>query len=71
VTDPGPSPGYTDPMAAESRIDPRLRVLYLLSVAGGVFAFHRLDVVGALALVQAVLWLVVGLSPRRLVRQVT
>ena len=58
-------------MAAESRIDPRVRVLYLLSVAGGVFAFHRLDVIGALVVLQAILWLVVGLRARRLVRQIT
>src|ERR1019366_3704520 len=58
-------------MATESRIDPRVRVLYLLLVAGGVFVFHRLDVIGALVVAQAVLWLVVGLTPRRLLRQAT
>ena len=58
-------------MATESRVDPRLRVLYLLSVACGVFAFHRLPVVAAITAAQCVLWLAVGLGPRRLVRQLT
>jgi hypothetical protein len=57
-------------MPAESRIDPRLRVLYLLSVALGLFAFHRLDVVAALVALQAALWLVVGLGAGRLWRQI-
>jgi hypothetical protein len=57
-------------MATEKRIDPRLRVLYLLSVAGGVFVFHALPVVAAITAAQAVLWLVVGLGPRRLWRQI-
>jgi hypothetical protein len=58
-------------MPTESRIDPRLRVLYLLSVASGVFVFHRLWVIGAIAGAQCVLWLAVGLPPRRLLRQIT
>ncbi len=58
-------------MATPSRVDPRMRVLYLLVVASGVFVFHRLDVVAAIAAAQAVLWLVVGLGPKRLVRQIT
>jgi hypothetical protein len=57
-------------MPTESRVDPRLRVLYLLSVALGLFAFHRLDVVGAVVAVQATLWLVVGLGAQRLWRQI-
>ena len=57
-------------MSAGSKIDPRLRVLYLLSVAGGVFVFRRLDVITALVAAQAVLWLVVGLTPQRLLRQI-
>ena len=63
--------GTLTPWPAESRIDPRMRVLYLLSVAAGVFVFHRLDVVAASRRRQAVLWLVVGLGPKRLVRQIT
>lgn len=47
-----------------------MRVLYLLLVACGVFVFHRLDVVAAVAAAQAVAWLVVGLGPRRLARQI-
>jgi hypothetical protein len=58
-------------MATPSRVDPRLRVLYLLVVASGVFVFHRLDVVAAIAAAQAVLWLVVGLGAKRLTRQIT
>src|SRR5450755_1535460 len=58
-------------MPTESHLDPRLRVLYLLSVALGLFAFHRLDVVAPVAAAQAVLWLLVGLGGRRLVRQIT
>lgn len=57
-------------MGTPSRVDPRLRVLYLLGVAFGVFAFHRLDVVAAILALQAVLWMVVGLGGRRLARQV-
>lgn len=56
-------------MPSESRVDPRLRVLYLLSVALGLFAFHRLDVVAAVVALQATLWLVVGLGAGRLARQ--
>ncbi len=57
-------------MPTESRVDPRLRVLYLLSVALGLFAFHRLDVVAAVVALQVALWLVVGLGAGRLARQI-
>ncbi len=57
-------------MATTSRVDPRLRVLYLLAGAFGVFVFHRLDVVAAIAAAQAVVWLVVGLGAKRLARQI-
>ncbi len=57
-------------MSTESRVDPRLRVLYLLSVAVGLFAFHRLAIVAGVLAVQAVLWLVVGLGAGRLWRQI-
>jgi hypothetical protein len=58
-------------MSTGSRVDPRVRVLYLLSVAVGLFAFHRLDVVASVAAAQAALWLIVGLGARRLARQIT
>jgi hypothetical protein len=57
-------------MLAGSSIDPRFRVLYLLSVALGLFAIHRLAVVAGIVVAQAALWLVVGLGAQRLARQV-
>jgi energy-coupling factor transporter transmembrane protein EcfT len=51
-------------------LDPRLRVLYLGLVAGGAFAFRDPRVLAAVAVSQALLWLVVGLGPRRLFRQI-
>jgi hypothetical protein len=50
-------------------IDPRLRVLYLLAVAVGVFFLPGGWVAGALAL-HVALWFVVRLPPRRLLRQI-
>ena len=52
-------------------MDPRLRVLYLVGVAIGVFFLRQPWQLGALAASQAILWLILGLPPRRLVRQVT
>ncbi|NUO54540.1 MAG: hypothetical protein HOV80_37330 [Polyangiaceae bacterium] len=52
-------------------VDPRLRVLYLGLVAGGAFLFKGPIPLGALAASQALLWLIVGLGPRRLLRQIT
>ncbi|WP_394820632.1 hypothetical protein [Pendulispora albinea] len=52
-------------------LDPRLRVLYLAVLALGAFAVKGLVWLALLAGSQAVLWLVVGLPPRRLLRQVT
>src|SRR5687768_5328284 len=51
-------------------LDPRLRVLYLGLVAGGAFAFRDPRALAAIAASQVLLWLVVGLGPRRLLRQV-
>lgn len=52
-------------------MDPRLRVVYLIAVAVGVFFLRAPWQLGALAASQAVLWLVLKLGVRRLVRQVT
>ena len=52
------------------KIDPRLRVLYLASIALGVFLLKSPWLVAALIGAQAVLWLVVRLGARRLLRQV-
>ncbi|MBL9024341.1 MAG: hypothetical protein JNL21_19255 [Myxococcales bacterium] len=51
-------------------LDPRLRVLYIGLVAGGAFAFRGAGFLGALAISQAIIWLFVGLGPRRLARQI-
>jgi len=52
------------------RIDPRLRVLYLVALAVGVFFLRSIPAVLGVALVQAASWLLVGLPARRLGRQV-
>ncbi len=51
-------------------MDARLRVLYLLTVAVGVFFLPSAGWVAAVLALQVILWLVVGLPPRRLLRQV-
>jgi hypothetical protein len=51
------------------RIDPRLRVAYLVAIAVGVFLLRRLGPLAALFGVQCVLWLVVGLPASKLARQ--
>jgi hypothetical protein len=51
-------------------VGPRLRVVYLLAVAVGLFFLHRPLWVGLAVVSQAVAWLAVGLPPRRLARQV-
>ncbi len=58
-------------MPSETRIDPRLRVLYLAALAVGVFLVKPLWALSALALSQALAWLLVGIPARRLLRQVT
>jgi Cobalt transport protein len=52
------------------KVDPRLRVLYVIAVAVGIFLVKPLWGVAALLGAQCVLWLAVGLPPRRLVRQI-
>ncbi|MCC6558105.1 MAG: hypothetical protein IT372_34590 [Polyangiaceae bacterium] len=58
------------PEALRLSVDPRLRVLYLVAIAIGVFFLRELWQIGALLALQAALWLTVGLPPRRLPRQV-
>ena len=53
-----------------TKIDPRLRVLYLASVALGVFLFKSIVAIAILVAAQAALWLIVGIGARRLGRQV-
>src|SRR5580704_14493615 len=52
------------------RVDPRLRVLYLVALGVGVFFVKPLPYIALLAASQAVAWLCVGLGAKRLVRQV-
>lgn len=53
-----------------TRIDPRLRVAFLLGAAVGVFFLRDFASLGIALGVLAVLWFAVGLAPRRLVRQI-
>ncbi|MGO8997410.1 MAG: hypothetical protein ACLQVI_29190 [Polyangiaceae bacterium] len=53
------------------RIDPRIRVAYLVAIAVGVFFVRQLAPLSVLLLAQGVLWLALGLGARRLLRQVT
>ncbi len=57
-------------MNTDSAIDPRLRVLFLVGAAIGIFFMPRIWMVATAAGVLAVVWLAVGLPPRRLLRQV-
>src|SRR5687768_1262108 len=50
-------------------LDPRWRVLYLGSVAAAVFLVPWLWLAGILLAVHCALWLIVGLPPRKLLRQ--
>ena len=54
-----------------ARLDARLRVLFLLGVAGAAFAAKSLPLLGAIAVALAACWLLVGLGARRLLRQFT
>src|SRR5690348_6862827 len=56
--------------AKGSTVDPRLRVLFLVGAAVGIFVLPRLWMAATAAALLAVAWLAVGLPPRRLVRQV-
>src|SRR5690242_17863154 len=51
-------------------LDPRLRVLYLVGVAVGIFFLRSLGEVAIVLGVQAVLWFVVRLPPKKLIRNV-
>ena len=57
-------------MKADSAIDPRLRVLFLVAAAVGIFLLPRVWMAATAAGVLAVAWLVVGLPPKRLLRQI-
>lgn len=52
-------------------LDPRWRVLYLAAVAVGVFFLRKPWMSAVLVGAECVLWLLVGLGARRLVRQIT
>ncbi|MBK8252822.1 MAG: hypothetical protein IPK82_09155 [Polyangiaceae bacterium] len=52
------------------RIDPRLRVLYLLGLAVGIFFIKSLWILALVAGAQGILWLAVGLLARGLVRNI-
>jgi hypothetical protein len=57
-------------MLSNMSIDPRLRVLYLLGIAVGVFFVHDFWQLGAVLAVQVALWFVVRLPAGRLLRQI-
>ncbi|MGH7661289.1 MAG: hypothetical protein ACRENA_10305 [Vulcanimicrobiaceae bacterium] len=56
-------------MVRQFDLDPRLRILYLLAVAVGVFFVHAPTAIVAVLLVQVALWFAVGLTPRAFLRQ--
>ncbi|MHC5012477.1 MAG: CbiQ family ECF transporter T component, partial [Planctomycetota bacterium] len=51
-------------------LDPRLRVLYLLAVAVGIFFMPEPWQVALVFALQVVLWFALGMTPRRLLRQI-
>src|SRR5262245_7916736 len=53
-----------------TRIDPRLRVGFLIGAAVGVFFLRDFAGLGVALGVLSILWITVGLAPRRLLRQV-
>ena len=57
-------------MTAESDVDPRLRVLFLVGTAVGIFFLPRLWMVGAALGAMIVLALAVGIPPKRVLRQI-
>src|SRR5437667_442429 len=56
-------------MKSASSIDPRLRVLFLVGAAVGIFMLPRVWMAAMAAAVLAVLWIAVGLPPARLLRR--
>src|SRR3954451_1181448 len=58
-------------MTSESSpsIDPRLRVLFLVASAVGIFLLPRIWMAATAAGVLSIAWLLVGLPPKRLLRQ--
>src|SRR5213595_3542455 len=56
-------------MKSASSIDPRLRVLFLVGTAVAIFMLPRVWMAATAAGVLAALWLLVGLPPARLGRQ--
>ena len=56
-------------MKSDSAIDPRLRVLFLVAAAVGIFLLPRIWMAATAAGVLSLAWLLVGLPPKRLVRQ--
>src|SRR5438132_10082926 len=57
-------------MKSASSIDPRLRVLFLVGTAVGIFLLPRVWMAATAAGILAVLWIACGLPPKRLARQV-
>ena len=64
-----PHDTLTEPMKADSNVDPRLRVLFLIAAAVGIFLLPRLWMAATAAGVLSAAWLAVGLPPKRLLRQ--
>src|SRR5437868_14298786 len=58
-----------DSPPSPTSIDPRLRVLFLIAAAVGIFVLPRIWMAAAAAGLLSVAWLAVGLPPKRLVRQ--
>ncbi|MGZ3438530.1 MAG: CbiQ family ECF transporter T component, partial [Polyangia bacterium] len=56
-------------MTSQRSIDPRVRVLFLIASAIGIFVLPRVWMAATAAGVLSIAWLAVGLPPRRLVRQ--
>lgn len=57
-------------MPSNRTIDPRLRVLFLVSAAVGIFLLPRVWMAATAATLLALLWVLVGLPPSRLWRQI-
>lgn len=57
-------------MQRERGVDPRLRIVFLLGIAIAAIFVKKISILLALVGVESVVWLAVGLGPRRLIRQV-